>query len=583
MQTWKPNVAIGLVLLMVAAACSGTAEVATRTSETGVEASVTTTAPPDATDPESPPTAAGEYPVVMTEGVSGPDIGNITVWAPDADGEWPVVLLLAGWSGIGWHYTLTAERLAGEGVVVFAPDYRSHDIMADWRNTYRDVECAYRHMRTVAGDFGGDLTRPVTVVGHSIGAMVSLGLALDESGFSRDGPFDRCPAEEEVPRPDRVVALSGSYYESGVDESTFSFDPATYGWSHFDADIHLVVGSDDSVCEPWQSQDAMEALVDDGFTNVELTVLEGAGHFDVIFKRWEGDGEWWEEDTEYFDLPDDPGGVGATQTMLDTIMEPGFASPDYYAEVARRYCEAWPDVANLLADDATYAEIPSDGLSIPEGTSFNRGLSEDLTSGSSAVLAALDSTEQTQVECGESMTVSGDWVAVPYTAMGAEGGAQGIWVLRIVGDKVQWHLAYGTAVPDGEELGPINDPTVATEAREFCSIIEGAGYQRSASSFMDAMTETPAVVNLPEGLYWPGAAEVESMVELYPESDVIWCGDEITTSGRWSAEPVTIDSPALDLGQVGMMVHHHLDGKISRQFAHFTRTSGDYWGLPLEN
>jgi alpha-beta hydrolase superfamily lysophospholipase len=254
----------------------------------------------------------------MTDGISGPDIENITVWAPDAEGPWPIVMFLAGWEGKGIHYAQTAEMLASQGVVVFAPDYRSKDIVtADWRNPYRDAECAYRHARTIASEYGGDIDQPITIAGHSLGATVAMAIVLFETEFGPEGSFDRCPSQ--VPRPDHVVALSGCHLKSGVDGSEFPFAPNAQGWTHHDASIHLVVGSDDTVCEPWQSKEAATTLAADGYENVELTVIDDADHFDVIFTDYEGDNEWYEPGGEWFAKPNDPGGVAAAQAILDTI------------------------------------------------------------------------------------------------------------------------------------------------------------------------------------------------------------------------------------------------------------------------
>ncbi len=583
MRTWNSKAAVALVVVMIAAACgSGDGGGDTATTQQGQDAPELTTGAPETVPPTEPP----KYSVVRTDGVSGPDIENITVWAPDAAGKWPVALLLPGWSETADHYTLMAEGLAGEGVVVFAPDYRARAVTgADPRDAFRDAECAYRHMRTLAEEYGGSLTRPVTVVGHSLGGIVGLGIGLNGDAFAPDGPFDRCPETDKVPRPDRVVALSSCYFESPIDGTRFPFDPTAYGWTHFDADINLVVGAEDEECAPWQAQDAMEALIEDGFENVGVTVIDGAGHFDVMFQRWEGDCEWWEPCSEWFYLPGDPAGVAAVQAMLDTIMEPGFTSADSYAAWARQYCEAWPDVATLLADDVTYAEVPADGLSVPDGDSYDRGLSEDLITGSAAVLAALDSTEQPQVECSEAVTVSGDWVAVPYTATSAEDGAQhqGIWVLRITGEGIHWHLAYSTSTVNGEEVASFDDPVVAAEARDYCAIVEGFGKVRDQSEVLAAMTDDPGVVNLPEGFYFLGTAEVEAMVRLYPPELRIQCSDDIVTSGGWSAHPALLEASSIGMKQVGMWVYAHRDGRIHRQFAHYTRASGRGAGLPWED
>jgi dienelactone hydrolase len=332
--------AYAVVLVLLAAACSSDETVETTPAASATTVAPTTTvalptpaniaeesqeAPASTTTtmvevpPTLPPEMEAKYPVVMTEGLTGPDTQEIVVWAPDAEGQWPVVMFLAGWEGKGIHYAPTAEMLAGQGVVVFAPDYRSKDIAtADWRNPYRDAECAYRHIRTVASEYGGDIDQPITISGHSLGASVAMAIVLFESEFGPEGSFDRCPGEV-PPRPDQVVALSGCHLKSGIDGSEFPFSPNAQGWTHHDASIHLVVGNDDTVCEPWQSEEANATLAADGYENVELTVIDDADHFDVIFTGYVGDNEWYEPGGEWFAKPNDPGGVAAIQAILDTI------------------------------------------------------------------------------------------------------------------------------------------------------------------------------------------------------------------------------------------------------------------------
>lgn len=318
-----------LTVLTIAAAtlasCGGDTQPGTTAeteSATTTASSATTIA--STTEPSTqvtgalPPEMEAKYPVVMTEGLAGPDTQDIVVWAPDAEGPWPVVMFLAGWEGKGIHYAQTAEMLAAQGVVVFAPDYRSKDIATpDWRNPYRDAECAYRHIRAVAPEYGGDVEQPITVGGHSLGASIAMAIVLYESQFGSADSFDRCP--DQVPRPDQVVALAGCHFKSGVDGSEFPFSPKAQGWTRFDAPIHLVVGSDDTVCEPWQSEDAATTLDVDGYKNVELTVIADADHFDVMFMGYRGDNEWHEPGGDWFTKPNDPGGVAAVQAILNTI------------------------------------------------------------------------------------------------------------------------------------------------------------------------------------------------------------------------------------------------------------------------
>ena len=82
------------------------------TTTTAGQATTTTSAPTTSTTVDVPPTLPVEmeakYPVVMTEGLTGPDTQEIVVWAPDAEGPWPVVMFLAGWEGKGIHYAQPA-------------------------------------------------------------------------------------------------------------------------------------------------------------------------------------------------------------------------------------------------------------------------------------------------------------------------------------------------------------------------------------------------------------------------------------------------------------------------------------------
>ena len=348
--TLRRVVGLALVVTIAAAACGDDAGESSD-SEAG--------APSTTEDPNPPVTDESGYPVVRTDGVSGPDIDNITVWAPEADGDWPVVLLLAGWTGIADHYTATAEALAAEGVVVFAPDYRTQAIDGpNWQDTYRDAECAYRHMRSAASSFGGDISQPVTAVGHSIGAVVAMALTLDMTSFGPDGPFDACP-DADVPRPDRVVGLGGCYLESGIDGTSFPWDPSTFGWTHYDADIHLVVGADDAVCEAWQSEQAVDLLREDGFENVRLTTLDDADHFDVIFTRWEGDGDWFDPTTEWFEVPEATAGVAAVGAMLETVHDESGQSTDSAAAPTVEVTEV--EAANERVKDVTVYTPVEDG------------------------------------------------------------------------------------------------------------------------------------------------------------------------------------------------------------------------------
>lgn len=284
-------------------------------------------------------------------------------------------------------------------------------------------------------------------------------------------------------------------------------------------------------------------------------------------------------------IPDTPTETTASAgTDGRVVVEELFESPARYEAVAREYCEAWPEIDRVIRSDASFARVPTDGFEMPN---LGRGQSppDGVAQGAGSVVAVAAALDYEAVDCSDAALVYADWVALPVSAVRTDGFAdQGFWILRIVDDQIHWHLIYGNEAESDGSAAVEPNPALVSEAREFCSIIEGTGFTRDADEFLAAMTSDPAVHNNPEGFYWTGAEAVAGMIDLYPSTDDIWCGDDIATNGEWSVEAVRIDNPPFDLTNVGIMVHRHIDGKIHRQFAHFTRASGTAnWGLPLED
>ena len=98
----------------------------------------------------------------------------LRVLAPDGKGPWPVVVALHGYGGTGRDMVELATRVARAGAVVFAPTYHTDLRTAQGLVRARDISCAYRIALRSARRYGGDLSQPITVVGWSLGADLSV-------------------------------------------------------------------------------------------------------------------------------------------------------------------------------------------------------------------------------------------------------------------------------------------------------------------------------------------------------------------------------------------------------------------------
>jgi dienelactone hydrolase len=229
---------------------------------------------------------------------------DILVFAPDAEGSWPVVVVMHGVGGRAEDMAEFATHLARDGLVVFVPNYRT-DVSSEEgiEDAGRDGECAYRFARTVASDYGGDLDQPVTFVGWSLGASYVLAAGLtDDIDPSGEG----LSCFEKVPGPDVVVAMSGCHYEYEGRPTGFDL----HGSGNMDADVELLAGEQDTTCAAWQTEDAAAELRSAGY-DVDLLILDGASHYAPIFHdRVNG------EDVV---VTDDPAGERAIDAIVEAI------------------------------------------------------------------------------------------------------------------------------------------------------------------------------------------------------------------------------------------------------------------------
>jgi dienelactone hydrolase len=226
----------------------------------------------------------------------------IRVFEPDDGGSRPVVFALHGIDGSAGQLAEVGRQLAARGLLVFVPDYRTDLTSDEGKVTLaRDVECAYRYVRSIASDYGGDLDRPVTFLGWSLGASFAIQGGLDEE-IDPSGEFVDC--FEEVPRADVIVAVSGCHYN--VPPEMFDAEE----WTNDVEQLVLVAGEEDTNCPPSQTEDAATELRMKGY-DVDVVMLAGADHFAPVFHSFV-DGEMVPE-------PDDPAGAQVVELVVDAV------------------------------------------------------------------------------------------------------------------------------------------------------------------------------------------------------------------------------------------------------------------------
>lgn len=245
-----------------------------------------------------------EKPTVSSHVITASTAPALRVLAPDGKGPWPVVVALHGYGGTGRDMVELATRVARAGAVVFVPTYHTDLRTAqDLVRAGDDISCAYRIALRSARRYGGDLSQPITVVGWSLGADLSV---LGSLGPRVDPDAGRCPGE--LRRPDVVVALSGCYYRFQGSPVTW-FDDLT-GWTNKDADVHLAAGDHDVTCTASQTDRLARSLRTQGY-DVAVTRLRHATHGAPIFHE-DRDGRWQV-------VRDDPAGEQAVELIRHAI------------------------------------------------------------------------------------------------------------------------------------------------------------------------------------------------------------------------------------------------------------------------
>jgi len=208
---------------------------------------------------------------------------KIDVYSPADHADWPIIVILHGGGLRKEDVSILANALAGQGVVVFAPEYLSYPPPPDKIMTgVEEVACAIRFARVYGPDYGGNPNR-IIVVGHSGGGSFGAVAALAGDQFHGD-----CLVTGESAIPDMFIGLDGAYdilryvpeekLRLAPPEEWIMFSPFTYirdSTSPKDLPFHLFVGKEIELLQ--NAQAFQDALQQAGF-HASLTQFPGIDH-----------------------------------------------------------------------------------------------------------------------------------------------------------------------------------------------------------------------------------------------------------------------------------------------------------------
>lgn len=219
---------------------------------------------------------------------------------PAGPGPHPVAILLHGgcWQA---EYDLEyfahlGDALARAGIATWSLEYRGiGDGGGGWPGTFADVATGAAHLRVLARSHPLDLDR-VVLVGHSAGGQLALYLAASRQASPTQPPGADAPLALRG-----VVALAGIVdlrdYSTGTGSCNQSVVPllggspaevpARYAATSpsellpIGVPLHLLIGTRDAIVPP-ASNERFAVQARARGDDVELEVLEGAGHFDLV-------------------------------------------------------------------------------------------------------------------------------------------------------------------------------------------------------------------------------------------------------------------------------------------------------------
>jgi acetyl esterase/lipase len=172
--------------------------------------------------------------------------------------------------------------LTARGIATANVEYRRvGNAGGGWPGTFADVRAAYQFLIQNASRYEID-TRRVVVIGHSAGSQLALCLAAREASVkaavSLAGVVDLQKAYDLHLSNDAVVEFLGGTPKELADHYREA-DPMKLSIA---AQQFLVHGAQDDVVPPELSRDYVKSKARE---KVQLVMIEGAGHFEVVDPR----------------------------------------------------------------------------------------------------------------------------------------------------------------------------------------------------------------------------------------------------------------------------------------------------------
>lgn len=206
-----------------------------------------------------------------------------TVYAPDAPGPWPLVVLVADeGDGDGDLLGRAAASLAERGLVVHVVTTRDHDRQLTLESIEQEADavgCALAHARATAGTYDA-LPERTVLVGQGLSAWASAVFVLRDPRTPDEGPC-AVPRPREVPAA--FVGVAGDYGCWGFDDCPTTrpdLRPYRLAGENTQVPILLLAPSHSAQGSPEPEREFASALEDAGH-RVELEVFERSSPSDL--------------------------------------------------------------------------------------------------------------------------------------------------------------------------------------------------------------------------------------------------------------------------------------------------------------